>query len=70
MNCFVIAAVLSVMATSAHAATFALVPQVGLAGVGATVQWGFTPYLAMSAGYTALELGTVWRSLPRVCWRD
>jgi len=55
MNCFVIAAVLSVMATSAHAATFALVPQVGLAGIGATVQWGFTPYLAMSAGYTALD---------------
>lgn len=55
MNRFVIAALLAGMAANAQAATFALVPQVGLAGVGATVQWGFTPYLAMSAGYTALD---------------
>lgn len=35
--------------------TFGVIPQVGLAGVGATVQWGFTPYLAVSAGYTGLN---------------
>lgn len=55
MNRFVVAAVLAGMAANAQAATFALVPQVGLAGVGATVQWGFTPYLALAAGYTALD---------------
>lgn len=55
MNRLVIAAVLASLTTSAQAASFALVPQAGLAGVGATVQWGFTPYLAMSAGYTALD---------------
>jgi len=35
--------------------TFGVIPQAGLAGVGATVQWGFTPYLAVSAGYTGLN---------------
>jgi len=56
MNRFVIAAILAGLAGTANAATFALVPQAGLAGIGATVQWGFTPYLAMSAGYTALDV--------------
>ena len=55
MNRLVMAVVLAGMTTGAQAASFALVPQAGLAGVGATVQWGFTPYLAMSAGYTALD---------------
>lgn len=40
---------------AAQAQSFAIVPQAGLAGGGATVQWGFTPYLAISAGYTALN---------------
>lgn len=35
--------------------TFALVPQAGLAGYGATVQWGFNQYLALSAGYTFMD---------------
>lgn len=43
------------LSTLIHAQTFSLVPQAGLAGVGASVQWGFTPYLAVSAGYTALD---------------
>lgn len=55
MNRLVIAAVLAGITAGAQAATFGIVPQAGLAGVGATVQWGFTPYLAMSAGYTALD---------------
>ena len=55
MSRLVIATVLAGLAVSAQAATFGVVPQVGLAGVGATVQWGFTPYLAMTAGYTALD---------------
>ncbi len=55
MNRLVIAAVLAGMTAGVQAASFALVPQAGLAGVGATVQWGFTPYLAMTAGYTALD---------------
>lgn len=38
-----------------HAATFGVTPQVGLAGAGATVQWGFNEYLALSAGYTGLD---------------
>ena len=37
---------------SVHASTFGVIPQAGLAGYGATVQWGFTPYLAVTAGYT------------------
>lgn len=41
----------------ASAASFALVPQVGTAGYGATVQWGFSEYLAVSAGYTAMDRG-------------
>ncbi len=55
MNRLLIATMLAGMTASAQAASFALVPQAGLSGVGATVQWGFTPYLAMSAGYTALD---------------
>jgi hypothetical protein len=55
MNRLLIAAVLAGMTAGAQAASFGVVPQAGLAGVGATVQWGFTPYLAMSAGYTALD---------------
>ena len=43
------------LSIAAQAQTFALIPQVGLAGAGAMVQWGFTPYLAVSAGYTALN---------------
>ena len=43
------------LSTLTQAQTFSMVPQVGLAGAGATVQWGFTPYLAVSAGYTALD---------------
>lgn len=39
----------------AIADTFALVPQAGLAGYGATVQWGFNQYLAVSAGYTFMD---------------
>lgn len=39
----------------ASAATFGVVPQAGLAGYGATVQWGFSKYLALSAGYTGME---------------
>ncbi|MFX4681867.1 hypothetical protein ABTB34_20660, partial [Acinetobacter baumannii] len=42
---------------AASAASFALVPQVGTAGYGATVQWGFSEYLAVSAGYTAMDRG-------------
>lgn len=38
-----------------HAATFGVTPQIGLAGAGATVQWGFNEYLALSAGYTGLD---------------
>lgn len=37
------------------AATFGITPQVGLAGAGATVQWGFSEYLALSAGYTGFD---------------
>ncbi|MES2720134.1 MAG: hypothetical protein V4688_06515 [Pseudomonadota bacterium] len=55
MSRLLIATVLAGLAASAQAATFGVVPQIGLAGVGATVQWGFTPYLAMTAGYTALD---------------
>lgn len=55
MNRLVIAIALAGMAASTQAASFGVVPQAGLAGIGATVQWGFTPYLAMSAGYTALD---------------
>lgn len=40
------------LAPLAQAQTFAVLPQAGLAGYGATVQWGFSPYLALSAGYT------------------
>ena len=43
------------LSIAAQAQTFSFIPQVGLAGAGATVQWGFTPYLAVSAGYTALD---------------
>lgn len=39
----------------ASAATFGVVAQAGLAGYGATVQWGFSKYLALSAGYTGME---------------
>ncbi len=42
---------------SAPAATFGIVPQAGLAGYGATVEWGFNKYLALSAGYTFLDQG-------------
>lgn len=55
MQRLVIASVLAGLSVAAQADTFAVIPQVGLAGVGATVQWGFTPYLAMSAGYTGLN---------------
>lgn len=55
MNRLFVAALLAGMTASAQAATFGVVPQAGLAGVGATVQWGFTPYLAMTAGYTGLN---------------
>lgn len=55
MQRLVIASVLAGLSMAAHADTFAIIPQAGLAGVGATVQWGFTPYLAMSAGYTGLN---------------
>lgn len=40
---------------SVHASTFGVIPQAGLAGYGATVQWGFTPYLAVTAGYTGAD---------------
>jgi hypothetical protein len=39
-------------ATSVHASSFGVIPQAGLAGYGATVQWGFSPYLAVTAGFT------------------
>lgn len=55
MNRLFVVALLAGMTASVQAATFGVVPQAGLAGVGATVQWGFTPYLAMTAGYTALD---------------
>lgn len=55
MQRLVIASVLAGLSMAAHADTFAIIPQAGLAGVGATVQWGFTPYLALSAGYTGLN---------------
>lgn len=55
MQRLVIASVLAGLSMVAQADTFAVIPQVGLAGAGATVQWGFTPYLAMSAGYTGLN---------------
>lgn len=41
----------------AVAATFGVLPQAGLAGYGATVEWGFSRYLALSAGYTWLDQG-------------
>lgn len=56
MNRLFVAALLAGMTASAQAATFGVVPQAGLAGVGATVQWGFTPYLAVTAGYTGLTV--------------
>lgn len=56
MSRLFVAALLAGMTASAQAATFGVVPQAGLAGVGATVQWGFTPYLAMTAGYTGLTV--------------
>ena len=40
---------------SVHASTLGVIPQAGLAGYGATVQWGFTPYLAITAGYTGAD---------------
>lgn len=43
------------LSSISHAATFGVTPQVGLAGAGATVQWGFNEYLALSAGYTGLD---------------
>lgn len=43
------------LSSFSHAATFGVTPQVGLAGAGATVQWGFNEYLALSAGYTGLD---------------
>lgn len=46
---------LAVASLPAMAGNFAVVPQVGLAGYGATVQWGFSKYLAMSAGYTGMK---------------
>lgn len=55
MSRVLMALVLAAVAGVSQAATFALIPQVGLAGYGATVQWGFTPYLAASAGYTGLD---------------
>jgi hypothetical protein len=55
MQRLVIASVLAGLSMVAQADTFAIIPQAGLAGVGATVQWGFTPYLALSAGYTGLN---------------
>ena len=55
MQRLVIASVLAGLSVAAQADSFAVIPQVGLAGAGATVQWGFTPYLAISAGYTGLN---------------
>lgn len=43
------------LSSISHAATFGVTPQLGLAGAGATVQWGFNEYLALSAGYTGLD---------------
>ncbi|MDP1540046.1 MAG: hypothetical protein Q8L72_05285 [Moraxellaceae bacterium] len=51
MRKFCVVALLA-CATSVHASSFGVIPQAGLAGYGATVQWGFTPYLAVTAGYT------------------
>lgn len=42
---------------SAQAMTFGVVPQAGLAGVGATIQLNFNQYLGLSAGYTRLDYG-------------
>lgn len=53
-NAFLLAGLLA--AGAADAATFALVPQVGLAGYGATVEWGFSRYLSASAGYTGANV--------------
>jgi len=50
-------AVLGAAAMPASAATLGLLPQVGLAGYGATVEWGFNKYLALSAGYTFMDQG-------------
>lgn len=55
LKTFALIAGLSVAAT-ADAASFAIVPQAGLAGYGATVEWGFSPYLSASAGYTGANL--------------
>lgn len=43
-------------AGAADAASFAIVPQVGLAGYGATVEWGFSQYLSASVGYTGANV--------------
>lgn len=43
------------VSTVAQSATFGITPQVGLAGAGATVQWGFNEYLGLSAGYTGID---------------
>ena len=45
------------VAGPASAGTLGLIPQAGLAGYGATVEWGFNKYLALSAGYTMLDQG-------------
>ncbi|MEO6698254.1 MAG: hypothetical protein ABIR53_02125, partial [Paraperlucidibaca sp.] len=57
MRTTLIAAALAAASVSSfsQAATFAVTPQVGLAGAGATVQWGISEYLALSAGYTGLN---------------
>jgi len=51
MRKFCVVALLA-CATSVHASSFGVIPQAGLAGYGATVQWGFSPYLSVTAGYT------------------
>lgn len=51
-----LAATLSVAAQT-QAADFALVTEAGLAGVGAQVEMGFSRYLSVSGGYTALQYG-------------
>lgn len=56
MRIALIAAIVAASFSSfSQAATFAVTPQAGLAGAGATVQWGITEYVALSGGYTGLN---------------
>lgn len=55
MRAIFLSAIAVASISSAQAATFGITPQVGLAGAGATVQWGFNEYLGLSAGYTGIN---------------